>query len=243
MTPRTQATEEPQLAARVLVNEDEADIRDLIQHHLVREGLTVELASDGERGLELARMRIYDTILLDVMLPGVDGYEVCRSLRDDPRTASVPLLLVTSRGEEQDVVRGLNLGADDYVVKPFSLKELVARVNTSVRRNRAERDTAAKKPLRRGRIELDPARHELTVGDKPIVLTVSEFRLLHHLMRHPGRVFTRSDLLPHVVGTGVIVLDRNIDVHIRNIRRKLGPASAALRTIRGVGYKFEAEHA
>ena len=243
MNAKVSSPEEVKIAPRVLVIEDEADIRDLIQHHLEREGYTVESAADGERGLEMARMRIYDTILLDIMLPGMDGYEVCRALREDPRTASVPLLLVTSRGEEQDVIRGLNLGADDYVVKPFSLKELVARVQTSIRRNRTERDNASKKPLRRGRIELDPVRHALTVGGSAIILTVSEFRLLHHLMRHPGRVFTRTDLLPHVVGTGVIVLDRNIDVHIRNVRRKLGPAAAALQTIRGVGYKFELSEA
>lgn len=228
------------VSPRVLVIEDEADIRDLIKYHLEREGIGVELAGDGEQGLDMARMRVYDTILLDLMLPGLDGYQVCKMLRDDPRTAAIPLLMVTSRGEEQDMVRGLDLGADDYVVKPFSFKELVARVRSSVRRNRAERETAGKKPLRRGAIELDPVRHAVSVDGEPVSLTLSEFRLLHHLMRHAGRVFSRSDLLPHVVGPDVIVVDRNIDVHIRNLRRKLGPeASRAVATIRGVGYKFE----
>lgn len=229
-----------QAAGRVLVIEDEADIRDIVRHQLERQGFHVETAADGERGLELARGKIFDVVLLDLMLPGLSGLEVCRFLRDDPRTASLPILMVTSRSEESDVVDGLNAGADDYIPKPFSTKELVARVRATVRRNATDRDLAGKKPLRRGILELDPVRHEVRVNDQDVHLTLSEFRLLHHLMRHPGRVFSRSDLLPHVVGQGVVVVDRNIDVHVRNLRRKLGnEASSHISTVRGLGYKFE----
>lgn len=225
---------------RVLIIEDEADIRDLIRFNLEREGIDVDLAEDGEKGLDLARTRIYDTILLDLMLPGLPGIEVCRSLRDDPRTSMLPVLMVTSRGEEQDIVDGLEVGADDYITKPFSMKELIARVKTAVRRHQKGPAEDAKKPLRRGDIELDVVRHEVRVAGKDVVLTLSEFRLLQHLMRHAGRVFTRSDLLPHVVGAGVVVVDRNIDVHIRNIRRKLGgDAAKRIVTVRGIGYKFD----
>jgi DNA-binding response OmpR family regulator len=224
---------------RVLVIEDEADIRDLMRFNLEREGCVVDFADDGEKGLELARTRIYDAILLDLMLPGLDGMEVCRALRDDPRTKGLPVVMVPSRGEEQDVVLGLDAGADDYVTKPFSMKELVARVKSAVRRNRQGTDLEAKKPIRRGNIEIDVVRHEVRVDGEPVILTLSEFRLLHHLMRHAGRVFTRSDLLPHVVGHGVVVVDRNIDVHVRNIRRKLGrDAARRVSTVRGIGYKF-----
>ena len=224
---------------RVLIIEDEADIRDLIRFNLEREGMEVDLAEDGEKGLDLARTKIYDTILLDLMLPGLNGKEVCRALRSDPRTSVLPVLMVTSRGEEQDVVDGLEVGADDYITKPFSMKELIARVKTGVRRNRIGPVEESKSPLRRGEIELDVVCHEVKVQGEDVQLTLSEFRLLQHLMRHAGRVFSRSSLLPHVVGAGVVVVDRNIDVHIRNIRRKLGSdAAKRIVTVRGIGYKF-----
>lgn len=234
------ALETTENAARILVIEDEADIRDILRFHLEKEGFRVDLAADGERGLDLARTHIFDAVLLDLMLPGLGGLEVCRILRDDPRTAALPILMVTSRSEETDVVRGLETGADGYIPKPFSVKELVARVRATVRRNATEVELQGKKPIRRAGIELDPVRHEVRVDAETVHLTLSEFRLLHHLMRHPGRVFARQDLLPHVVGTGVVVVDRNIDVHIRNLRRKLGDSGGRhISTVRGLGYKFD----
>lgn len=229
-----------QTKGRVLVIEDEGDIRDIMRFHLERDGFEVVLAPDGERGLELARAEIFDAVLLDLMLPGLNGIEVCGFLREDPRTAALPILMVTSRTEEGDVVKGLESGADDYIPKPFSHKELVARVRATVRRNTAGAKSEGKKPLRRGQIEIDPVRHEVRVSGETVQLTLSEFRLLHHLVRHPGRVFARADLLPHVVGAGVVVVDRNIDVHIRNLRRKLGESgSKHIATVRGLGYKFD----
>lgn len=237
------ATSEPAArpqSGRVLVVEDEGDIRDILRFHLEREGFEVDVASDGERGLDLARSRAYDAILLDLMLPGLSGIEVCRFLRDDPRTATMPILMVTSRAEEDAVVEGLEVGADHYITKPFKTKELVARVKSTVRRRQADRDLAANRPILRGGIELDPVRHEVRINDAPVHLTLSEFRLLHHLMRHAGRVFSRADLLPHVVGPDVVVVDRNIDVHVRNLRRKLGREHGpSIATVRGVGYKFD----
>lgn len=227
--------------ARVLLVEDDADIRDLVRFNLEREGFAVETAADGDLGLDLATSKIYDAVLLDLMLPGVDGLEICRRLRRDPRSAQVPVIMVTSRGQEKDVIDGLNLGADDYITKPFSVKQLVARVRTAVRRYRDVPTQASQKPVHRGGIEIDPIRHEAKVDGEAVILTLTEFRLLHHLVRHPGRVFSRSDLLPHAVGTGVVVIDRNIDVHIRNIRKKLGEdAAQRILTVRGIGYKFDA---
>ncbi len=241
---RTRAPEPKALSPsdkpRVLLVEDDFDIRDLIRFNLEREGFEIETATDGDRGLELALSRIYDVILLDLMLPGTEGTEICRRLRKDARTATVPVIMVTSRGEERDIVDGLNLGADDYVTKPFSMRELVARVRTAARRHRDAPGETQTKPMHRGGIELDPVRHEVRVQGEPVVLTLTEFRLLHHLMKHPGRVFSRTDLLPHAVGQGVVVVDRNIDVHVRNLRKKLGDdAAASIATVRGLGYKFD----
>jgi DNA-binding response OmpR family regulator len=225
---------------RILVIEDEPDIADVIRFNLQKEDMVVETALDGEQGLSMARTRIYDLILLDLMLPGLSGADVCRLLREDPRTKTIPVVMVTSLSSEDDVVSGLEVGADDYVTKPFSLRELIARVRSALRRQVRETSGVREKPLRRGILECDPVRHEIRVDGEVVALTLSEFRLLHHLMRHPGRVFSRSDLIPHVVGSGVVVLDRNIDVHVRNLRRKLGERAARhVATVRGLGYKFE----
>ena len=226
---------------RILVIEDEADIADLLRYNLKKEGFEVDAASDGERGLDLARTKTYDLVVLDLMLPGIDGHEVCRRLRGDARTEHVPIIMVTSKSEETDVLVGLSLGADDYVTKPFSVKELMARVKVVLRRSRPDAPVSAdKRPVASSGIEVDPVRHNVSVDGEPVSFTLAEFRLLHFLMRNEGRVFTRSELLPHVVGDGVIVVDRNIDVHIRNVRKKLGDARMdSIVTVRGVGYKFE----
>jgi DNA-binding response OmpR family regulator len=230
---------------RILVIEDETDILDLLRYNLKKDGYDVDAASDGERGLELARSKAFDLVLLDLMLPGIDGLEVCRRLRSDPRTEHVPVIMVTSKGEESDVLIGLSLGADDYVTKPFSVKELLARVKVVLRRTRPEQPGRPdKRPISRAGIEVDPVRHTVTVDGAPIAFTLAEFRLLHFLMRNEGRVFTRSELLPKVVGDEVVVVDRNIDVHIRNVRKKLGDTRMGhVVTVRGVGYKFESNPA
>ncbi|HYC77077.1 MAG TPA: response regulator [Planctomycetota bacterium] len=229
---------------RILVVEDESDIQDLLRYNLKKEGYEVDVAGDGERGLDFARTRPYDLALLDLMLPGIDGLEVCRRLRSDARTEALPVIMLTSKGEEADVVVGLTVGADDYVTKPFSVRELLARIRVALRRTRGGGGDGRgdKRPVQRAGIEVDPVRHTVTVDGRPAALTLAEFRLLHFLMRNEGRVYTRVELLPHVVGDGVVVVDRNIDVHVRNVRRKLGDRRMNhLVTVRGVGYKFESE--
>ena len=226
---------------RVLVIEDESDILELLRFNLKKEGYDVDTATDGERGVDHARSKAYDVVLLDLMLPGIDGLEVCRRLRADPRTESLPVIMVTSKGEESDILVGLGIGADDYVTKPFSIKELLARIKVVLRRSKtAAVSRSDKPPVAKGGIEIDPVRHQVSVDGSPVAFTLAEFRLLHFLVRHEGRVFSRTELLPHVVGDGVVVVDRNIDVHIRNIRKKLGDIRMHhLVTVRGVGYKFE----
>lgn len=239
MTPVTRPvakTDSPH--AKVLLVEDEADLRDLVRFHLEREGFSVEAVGDGERGLELALSRSWSAVLLDVMLPGCDGLEICRRLRLDTRLKQVPVLFLTSRGQEKDIVGGLNLGADDYLVKPFSLKELTARLRAAIRRAGAPTHASG---LNAGTIQLDPLRHEVLVAGEALSLTATEFRLLHHLMRHSGRAFTRDELKPCAIGEGVVVLDRNIDVHIGNLRKKLGDEAPRISTVRGVGYRFEGD--
>lgn len=226
---------------RVLVIEDESDILELLRFNLKKEGYEVDTATDGERGVDFAKSRAYDVVLLDLMLPGIDGLEVCRRLRADPRSESLPVIMVTSKGEEADILVGLGIGADDYVTKPFSIKELLARIRVVLRRGKAQSGNRTdRRPVARGGIELDPVRHQVDVDGTPVSFTLAEFRLLHFLMRHEGRVFSRSELLPHVVGDGVVVVDRNIDVHVRNVRKKLGDIRMHhVVTVRGVGYKFE----
>ena len=230
---------------RILVIEDETDIVDLLKYNLKKDGFEVDTAAEGERGLDLARSKAYDLVVLDLMLPGIDGLEVCRRLRSDARTEHVPVIMVTSKSEETDVLVGLSLGADDYVTKPFSIKELLARVKVVLRRSKPDQAAKSdKRPVARAGIEVDPVRHTVSVDGEPAAFTLAEFRLLYFLMRNEGRVFTRSELLPRVVGDGVIVVDRNIDVHIRNVRKKLGDARMGhVVTVRGVGYKFESNPA
>jgi DNA-binding response OmpR family regulator len=222
----------------VLVVEDDPDIAELVQFNLDRAGFSVAVARDGERGLAEIRVRRPDLVVLDLMLPGIDGLEVCRQLRADERTRSIPIVMLTAKTEESDVVLGLGLGADDYLGKPFSPRELVARVRSVLRR--AARKDEAEEPTRieRGAVVIDAGRHEVLVRGEPVELTRAEFRLLWALLSRPGRVLTRSQLVDRITAGECIILERNVDVHMSSLRRKLGSAGDELLvTIRGVGYK------
>ena len=224
----------------VFVVEDEEDILDLIRHHLTKEGFVVASATDGLDAVKAIMRKPPDLILLDLMLPGLDGLEVCRQLKNDPKTAGVPILMVTAKDEESDVVAGLELGADDYIVKPFRMKELVARVRTALRRQRpAQLDKEA--PVRAGAIEIHPGRHEVKVDGEPVEMTVTELRILQVLASRPGWVLTRDQIVDAVRGADYAVTDRAVDFQIVGIRRKLGEHADCIETVRGVGYRFREE--
>lgn len=227
----------------VLVVEDEQDLADLIAFNLEREGYTVRRAASGDAALADARRNPPDLMLLDRMLPSLSGDEVASEIRRDPSLAATPILMLTAKAEESDVLVGFALGADDYVTKPFSMKVLLARVNAMLRRgDGAPFDADA--VLREGPFVLDRDRHELRVNDQPIGVTATEFRLLGTLMTASGRVLDRASLIDRVLGQGAVVLDRTIDVHITSLRKKLsaadasGDAAAWIQTVRGVGYSF-----
>ncbi len=228
---------------KVVVIEDEADILEVVQYNLSREGYRVLTSRDGEEGLATVRREAPDVVLLDLMLPGLDGIEVCRRLQADPVTSSIPIIMVTAKGEETDVILGLAVGADDYVAKPFSPKELVARVKAVLRRGPLKADSGAGERIVRGGLVIDAGRHQVSVDGELSEMTATELRLLHFLASHPGRVFSRDQLLSRVIGDHAVVIDRNIDVHVGAIRRKLGSYRALIETVRGVGYRFQDEAA
>ena len=225
--------------ASILLIDDEPDLVSLVRFNLEREGYRVRAAADGAAGYEAAKRDLPDLILLDLMLPGMDGLEVCRRLRAESRTARIPIIMLTAKGGEADRVVGLEMGADDYVAKPFSPRELVARVKAVLRRAAApQEDDGA---LAAGEIQLDPGRHEVTVKGKPVTLTATEFRLLHTLMRRPGQAFSRDRLIDGAIGEDAHVVDRTIDVHVTSLRRKLGRSATLIETVRGVGYRLHGE--
>ncbi|MEC7583987.1 MAG: response regulator transcription factor [Planctomycetota bacterium] len=224
--------------SKVLVIEDESDILEVIQYNLEREGHKVIPCRDGEEGLSRIRTDNPDLVILDLMLPGMDGVEVCQRVKSDPMTNSIPIIMVTAKGEEADVVLGLGIGADDYITKPFSPKELVARIKVVMRRGPLREDGGRGERVVQGPLTVDLGRHETTIRGKPVMLTPTEIRLLHFLASHPGRVFPRSHLLTRVIGEDAIVTDRNIDVHVRALRQKLGDFAELIETVRGVGYRF-----
>jgi len=227
--------------ARIVVVEDETDIREVIEYNLSREGFNVFTASDGEEGLQLIKKKAPSLVLLDLMLPGLDGIEVCRQLKSDSDTSDIPVIMVTAKGEESDIVIGLGVGADDYVTKPFSPKELLARVKAVLRRGPMKETRDVKERIVRGEVVIDVGRHEVRIEGKRMAFTATELRLLHFLASHPGRVFTRDHLLNRVIGDDAFIIDRNIDVHIRSIRKKMGKQRDLIETIRGVGYRFRDE--
>lgn len=223
---------------RILVVDDEEDILELIRYNLAREGYEVVTVLTGEDALEATRSQQPDLIVLDLMLPGMDGLDVCKALRRHQKTADIPIVMVTAKGEEPDIVAGLELGADDYIAKPFSPRVLVARVRAVLRR-RGKEPPAEDDVLRVHDLVIHPGRHEVLRGGKPVELTNSEFRILHFLARRPGWVFTRYQIIDAVHGDDYPVTDRSVDVQIASVRRKLGRAGSYIQTVRGVGYRFK----
>jgi two-component system phosphate regulon response regulator PhoB len=226
---------------RVVVIEDEPDILEVIHYNLSREGFEVVGVRDGDEGIEAVRTTNPELVVLDLMLPGTDGLEICRKLKTDPVYRSVPIVMVTAKGEESDIVLGLGLGADDYVTKPFSPKELIARIKAVLRRGPLKEDAASGERVVRNGLVIDAARHEVLIDAQAIELTATQFRLLHFLASHPGRVFARDQLVSRVIGENAVVIDRNIDVHVRALRMKLGKYRHLLETVRGVGYRFSGD--
>jgi phosphate regulon transcriptional regulator PhoB len=226
----------------VLVVEDEPDLAELIRFHLEQEGFTVKVCTSGDIALAEARRKRPDAVLLDLLLPGVSGLEVCRRMRSEPQLASVPILMVTAKAEEADRVIGLELGADDYITKPFSPRELVARLRAVLRRTYSEKPARAPDVYERGWLRVDFDQYEVTVEGEPVELSRKEFELLRFFLRHPNRVFDRLHILDSVWGEDTHVEVRTVDVHIRRLRQVLEPEGrtpSLIVTVRGVGYKLD----
>lgn len=223
---------------KILIVEDGEDIQELLRFNLEREGYAVVSETTGEGGMKTAMADPPDLVLLDLMLPGVDGLEVCRVLRNDTKTSSCAIVMLTAKGEEADIVTGLELGADDYVTKPFSPRVLLARLKAVLRRKKiGQADETAK--LAFGDLQIDPRRHEVLVAGEPATLTATEFRILHFLARRPGWVFTRYQIVNGAHGSDYPVTDRSIDFQMVGLRRKLGACARHVETVRGVGYRFQ----
>ncbi len=223
---------------RILVVDDEEDILELVKYNLEREGYLVDCVETGEEAIERATAIRPDGILLDLMLPGVDGIEVCRELRKNPDTRTIPIIMMTAKGEEADVVSGLEVGADDYVPKPFSTKVLIARLRALLRRTAEKKDEEAGEVIRRGTFVLDLGRREASIAGKPLDLTFTEFEILRLLAKRPGWVYSRSRIVNEIKGSDYPVTERAVDVQIVGLRKKLGDADL-IETVRGVGYKFK----
>lgn len=222
----------------ILVVDDEEDILELVRYNLNREGYGTFCVGTGEDALLEAEAKLPDLIVLDLMLPGVDGLEVCRRLKADPKTARIPILMLTAKSEDADVVAGLELGADDYMTKPFSPRVLLARIKAVLRRSRSvvpEEDTV----VRAHGLTVDPTRRRVSAGQKDVELTATEFGILHFMAQRPGWVFTRSQIINSVKGRDYPVTERSVDVQVAGLRKKLGEHGRYIKTVRGVGYRFE----
>jgi len=223
---------------RILVVEDEDDILELIVYNLEREGYQVIAVQSGEEGLLKAHEHKPDLILLDIMLPSMSGLDVCKNLKSDSSTSHIPVVIVSARGEEADIVAGLEVGADDYVTKPFSPRILIARTRAVLRR-RSGTLVPENQTVELHELKIDPVKHEVTDGKTPLTLTATEFRILHFLARHPGWVFTRHQIVNAVHGSDYPVTDRSIDVQVAGLRKKLGSLADYLETVRGIGYRMK----
>ncbi len=222
--------------ARILIVEDDASLAEVLDYNLTQEGYETQLAADGQQGLREIRLRCPDLVVLDLMLPMIEGLEVCRLLRADPATSNVLVLMLTARSEESDQLVGFSVGADDYVTKPFSVKVLLQRINALLRRK--EQGSADRDILVSQGIMIDRRRHRATAADRALDLTPSEFGLLCALLRQPGRAFTRAELIDVALGDDALVLERTIDVHIRALRKKMGAHADLVQTVRGIGYRL-----
>ncbi|MDG1203985.1 MAG: response regulator transcription factor [Pseudomonadales bacterium] len=226
------------LKKKIVVVEDEPDILEVLSYNLKREGFEVTTALDGARGLELVEKNSPDLVVLDLMLPGLDGLEICQRIKNNKKLSHIPVIMVTAKGEESDVVLGLGIGADDYIAKPFSPRELIARVKAVLRRSQVNDVQDDEGIIEIEGLVIDAAKFSVSYEGAPIKFTATEFRLLHQLACSPGRVFSREQLLDHAFGSNVVVVDRNIDVHIRAIRKKISEQKQFIETIRGIGYRF-----
>lgn len=223
---------------KLVIIEDEPDILEVLSYNLKREGFEVYSATNGTLGLSLVDKELPDLLLLDLMLPGMDGIEICSTIKNNPATQNTLIIMVTAKGEESDIVLGLGVGADDYITKPFSPKELVARVKAVLRRGILVDSAPQNEKVQVGNLAIDTSKYEVTIDGREVRLTATEFRLLHYLASNPGRVFSREQLLSRAMGDDVVVVDRNIDVHIRGIRKKMEIDPPLIETIRGVGYRL-----
>lgn len=227
--------------ARVLIVEDETDIANLMHFHLTREGYQPQIAQSGRTALEAIDQQRPDLVILDIMLPDLDGLEVCRKIKRDPATQQIPILMVSARGEESDIVVGLELGAEDYVTKPFSPRVLMARVKAALRRREGE--GVREILLADGGLRIDPARHTVEIDGSSVELTLTQYRLLHFLASRPGFVRTRDQIVSAVRGEGTVLSSRAIDVHVAALRQKLGERADIIETVRGVGYRVSGDKA
>ncbi|UCG57822.1 MAG: response regulator transcription factor [Phycisphaerales bacterium] len=219
----------------ILIVEDDRDIAEMVEYNLTEAGYETMSASNGEDGVGLAKRHSPDLIILDIMLPVMDGFEVCRALKADEQTAEIPIVILSAKSQETDKVVGLELGADDYITKPFSPRELIARIRAVLRRGRGARLPGR---IMAGDVVMDGARHKATVGGEEVSLTLAEFKLLELLARRPGVVLSRDRILDTISGYDSAVCDRTVDAHIKSLRRKLGKAKDYIETIRGAGYRF-----
>ncbi len=224
--------------AKLLIVEDEEDIQELLRYNLTKEGYTLTISATGEDGLRKAVAELPDLIILDLMLPGIDGLDVCKQLKSNPQTQAIPVVMLTAKGEEADIVTGLELGAEDYVTKPFSPRVLSARIRAVLRRKIQDGEDDSK-TLVRGDLRIDPGRHEVLVQDKPVALTATEFQVLYYLAGKPAWVFTRQQIVDAVKGADYAVTERAVDVQMVGLRKKLGACANYIETVRGVGYRFK----
>ncbi|HBG78561.1 MAG TPA: DNA-binding response regulator [Phycisphaerales bacterium] len=221
---------------KILIVDDEEDVLELVRYNLDKNGYKVETAATGEQALAKAGAKLPDLIILDLMLPGIDGLDVCKKLKNDTKTQNIPVIMLTAKGEETDIVTGLELGADDYVTKPFSPKVLVARIRRVLQRPIA-RDLE-KASVKIHQMAIDPSRRQVLIKNKPVELTFTEFNILYTLAKRPGIVFTRYQIVDSIHGEDYLVTDRAIDVQIVSLRKKLGEYEKYIETVRGVGYRF-----
>lgn len=223
---------------RIIVVDDEEDILELIEYNLTKERLQVECVTTGEATLESVRTKQPDLLILDLMLPGIDGLEVCKTLKNDPLTSHIPIIMLTAKGEDADIVTGLELGADDYITKPFSPRVLTARIKAVLRRGKKTVDEQ-QMIITKGALVINIASHEVLVNGKHVELTPTEFDILLYMIRRPGWVFTRNQIINAVKGDDYPVTERSVDVQIVGLRKKLGSEGARIQTVRGVGYRYK----